>query len=868
MDKLTPAMRQYMRIKQKCGDALLFFRMGDFYEMFFDDAKLASKLLGITLTTRDRDKPAEQRIPMAGVPHHSVDSYVRRLIRAGYKVAVCEQLQDACEAKDLIERDITRIITAGTLTEDSLLEAKEPNYLAALYPEGSLVGLAYAELSTGGFFVEEVRTAELADELLRISPSEVLVPEGVGDTLPRLLREILDRAPSFRSPLVFERENAVRLLHEHFGVSSLDGFGFEDTTSPGLSAAGAVIDYLKETQRVSLPHIRRIQRFARTDFVVLGSGAVRSLELLETSRTRQREGSLLWVLDQTQTPMGARLLREWILAPLKDIPTINRRLSAVEELVENGALRKSLQETLRGIQDLERLGSRLACLRINPRELILLRNSAAALPALKEHLDAASSPLLGELGQTIDPLDDIRELVQKAIQDEPPIALREGGIIREGFNAELDELRAVQRDGKQWLAAYQAKLAQSTRIDSLKIGYNQVFGYYIEVTNPHLSKVPAGFIPAQTLKNAQRYKTPELSEYEAKLMRAAGHSKDLEYKLFLEIRDKVRDALGRLQATAGRVAAVDVLVALAEVAARHRYVRPEVNDSFQIEIVAGRHPALEQILPEPFVPNDVYLNSTDSRILIITGPNMAGKSTYIRQVALITLMAQIGSYVPAESAKIGIVDKVFTRIGAADELARGQSTFMVEMIETANILNNATSRSLIVLDEVGRGTSTFDGLSIAWAVSEYLAQKVGARTLFATHYHQLTELSSTLDCVKNYNVAVKEWQGKLIFLHKIVEGRSDKSYGIQVASLAGVPREVIDRARDVLDALEAQATDSRGRSRLTPNAKRGERFVQLTLFDSAWDALIEKIRTADIDNLTPLQALQLLKELRDEVDRQ
>lgn len=852
-------MRQYKRIKEKCPEAVLFFRMGDFYEMFFEDARLASKVLGIALTSRT------EGIPMAGVPHHAAETYIRRMIKAGYKVAVCDQLQDPSEAKVIVERDITRIITPGTLTEETMLEAKEPNYLAGLCWEGGKVGLAYAELSTGRFTVEEISFQELADELVRISPSELLLPEGAETQLINLLKETLELEPTYRPALDFERDNAERTLCEHFEVSSLEGYGCEGL-SVGLCAGGAVISYLQETQRVALPHIRRIQLFERTRFVQLGANAIRSLELLETLRTRQKEGSLLWTLDRTVTPMGGRLMREWILAPLKDPEAIKERLSAVEELVENPSLRSSLRSKLKQIQDLERLSSRLACQRINPRELLQLRHSIELLPSLLQKLDGTLSPLLAEVKESIDTLEDVGKLIGEGIVEDPPVTVRDGGIIRKGYNPELDQLRSIQHDGKRWLAQYQMELVRSTHIDSLKLGYNKVFGYYIEVPNAHLSRVPSEFIPVQTLKNAQRYTTPELREHEAKFLRASERSKELEYELFQQIREKVKSAIPRLQGTARSISALDVLCAFAEVAVEGKYTRPVVDNSLEIEIKKGRHPCLERTLLEPFVPNDCLLNPRNHLLLVITGPNMVGKSTYIRQVALITLLAQIGSFVPAESARIGVVDKIFTRVGAADELARGQSTFMVEMVEVANILNNATERSLIILDEVGRGTSTFDGLSIAWAVSEYIVQRLKARTLFATHYHQLTELASSFPHLKNFNIAVKEWRGQLIFLHRIVEGGTDKSYGIQVARLAGVPQEVVERSRKILDVLESASVDSYGRPRLVPNAPGETNYIQLTLFDSGWNSIIKKIRDVDINSITPLQALQFLEELKREIE--
>jgi len=862
---LTPMMRQYLAIKKNYPDMLLLFRMGDFYELFYEDAKTAARVLGLTLTSREK---GDRAVPMAGVPHQSVHLYVKRLIRAGFKVALCDQLEDPRQAKGLVARDVTRVITPGTLTEDALLESKDHNYLAAIAPLGELAGLAWVDLSTGRFQAEDCPAQKVLDELTRLRPSEILLPESVyrdpsgpADRLRRETSAMLTCRPDW----AFGRDAALRTLLEHFGVNSLGGFGCDDL-GPAISAAGAALQYLQETQKTALAHIRRLAAVRDEDHIILDRTTQISLELTRAMRDGSRGGSLLEILDRTLTPMGGRMLKDWVVAPLRSPDAIARRLDAVEAFHRDGSLRVEVRRVLDSVYDIERLAARVATERANARDLLALARSLEPLPALKARLAESDSEPLRSISAGLDPVAEARELISRSIAPDPPVPLREGGLIREGYSPELDELRAIQRDGKGWIAAYQAREIQRTGIPSLKVGYNQVFGYYIEVTHTHRHKVPPEYVRKQTLKNAERYTTPDLKEYETRVLTAEERAREMEYDLFVRIRQDLARYTPRLQETARLIAELDCLSALADVAAEYRYVRPEIVATREIIIRNGRHPVLERTISEPFVPNDTHLDGEEVRVAIITGPNMAGKSTYIRQVALITLMAHIGSFVPADSARIGLVDRIFTRVGAADELSRGQSTFMVEMLETANILNNATDRSLIILDEIGRGTSTFDGLSIAWAVAEYIANRCRSRTLFATHYHELTELSALYPCIRNYNVAVKEWHDDIIFLRRIVEGGADKSYGIHVARLAGVPREVIERAKTILANLEAVTLDSENRPRFaaSPDAPHSARSigVQLTIFDSETDFLVEAIRALDLTRLTPLDALEKLAELQ------
>ena len=862
----TPMMKQYLRIKAEHEDAILLFRMGDFYEMFFDDAVTASRVLGLTLTARSKDKG--QEVPLAGVPHHSVDRYIKKLILAGHRVAVCDQLEDPQEAKGVVERGVTRVITAGTLTDDLLPDDRASNYLAAICPRSKLCGVAWVDLTTGRFFVEEIAPDRIRDSLARIDPAECLYPEGFRGRNDRLLAE-LDRETvvTDRPDWVFDLRNAMKTLREHFGVISLDGFGCGDLTA-GASAAGAVVQYLNDTQRTSLGHIDRLERYVDSRHLLIDGTATRNLELVRTMRSGERRDSLLGVLDKTITPMGARLLHEWLLSPLREPADINRRQAGVAELAGDPDLRDEIRALLDRMYDIERIGSKVSTGRANARDLAALLQSARMIPALRRSVEDREPPVLRGLAERLDPLDDVAGLIERAIADEPPTTIQEGGIIRPGYNEELDELRTIQRDAKGWMANYQAEEARRTGIDSLKVGFNKVFGYYLEVTNAHADKVPENYVRKQTLKNAERYFTPELKEYETKVLTSGDRADQLEYDLFVEVRESVAAETGRVLDVGRAVAELDALAGLAQVAVENRYHRPVVDDSHKLLIVDGRHPVLELTLEgESFVPNDVQLDGEEQMMAIVTGPNMAGKSTYIRQVALIVIMAQMGGFVPAKSAEIGAVDRVFARIGASDEIARAQSTFMVEMNETANILNNATDRSLIVLDEVGRGTSTYDGVSIAWAVSEYIHEQIGARTLFATHYHELTTLEAVLPRARNYNVAVREWEDEVIFLRKIIEGGTDKSYGVHVAKLAGIPRSIVDRAKKILAQLESSGLDDQDQPKIAPVKVRAKKpnEMQLALFRSPHEATLDALKTLDIDSMSPLEALMKLKSLRQEI---
>lgn len=865
----TPMMQQYEDAKAACGDALLLFRMGDFYELFHEDAKTAAQVLGLTLTSRDK---GENPIPMAGFPFHQLDSYLGKLIKAGYRAAVCEQVEDPKKAQGLVKREVTRVVTPGTLTDDALLDPRESNYLAAVaLPSGKTaasseqIGIAWAEFSTGRFHAAVLRAEELADYLARIQPSECLVAEGCADELADRLPDLLvTRRPDW----AFGFDDAMAALTRHFDTAGLDGFGFTDQDRQAIRAAGAVLDYLSETQKSSLDHIDRLIPYRTGTAVEVDEATRRSLELTRTIRAGSRDGSLLAVMDRTVTPMGSRMMGEWLASPLTGAQAINARLDAVEELCQETQLRSQVREHLRGVYDLERLLGRVTTGRASPRDLSFIGRTLGNLPQLKAVLTARNSSLLVRLESELDLCPEIRAKLEASLVSDCPLTSRDGGFVRDGFNQELDRLRELAVGGKQWIAQYQVRAIEQSGIPSLKVGFNKVFGYYIEVTNAHRDKVPENFIRKQTLKNAERYITPELKEYEEQVLSADEKAKELEYELFLELRDLVAAAARRLRATAAVLAEIDVLIALAELARLRGYCRPQVVEEPMLSIVDGRHPVLDIIEPDgTFVPNDTHADADAGMILLITGPNMAGKSTYIRQVALLTLMAQMGSFVPAVKATIGIADRIFARVGASDELSRGQSTFMVEMTETARILNNATCHSLVILDEIGRGTSTYDGVSLAWAIIEHIHDRIGCRTLFATHYHELTDLASSLPAVKNLNVAVKEWQDSIAFLHKIVDGAADKSYGIHVARLAGVPPEVNERAKQILAQLEAEHLGSDGRPKATTRRKsRRGGDIQLTLFGPPEHPLLDEIRKMDVESLTPLAALQQLANWQDQLE--
>ncbi|HEV3021314.1 MAG TPA: DNA mismatch repair protein MutS [Pirellulales bacterium] len=856
----TPMMQQYEDAKAACPDAILLFRMGDFYEMFHDDAKLAARVLNLALTSRDK---GENPIPMAGFPHHQLDSYLAKLIAAGLRAAICEQVEDPKLAKGLVKREVTRVVTPGTVTDDALLDPLESNFLAAIVP-GTIVGLAWVDLSTGRFLAAQVAPARLADELARIAPVECLLAEGAELPPARLGEQVVvTRRPDW----VFSHNFAREALAKHFGTQTLEGFGFDAVDVPAIRAAGAILDYLTETQKTSLGHIDKLIAYRPGHALEIDEATRRSLEITRTLREGRRDGSLLDVLARTVTAMGSRLLADWVANPLTATAAIDERLDAVAELVAHPRLTAELRDELRKVYDVERLLARVTTGRASPRDLNHLARTLRALPVFKAKLTARTSALLTRLEIELDLCPDIRGRLDAALEDECPLVSREGGFIRPGFSAELDALRELTTGGKQWIAHYQADEAQRTGIPSLKVGFNSVFGYYLEITNTHRDKVPARYIRKQTVKNAERYITPELKEHEEKVLTAEEKAKDLEHELFLELRDLVAAGARRLRSTAGALAQADVLAALADLARDRGYCRPKLVDEPLVRIEGGRHPVLDKRMAAgAFVPNDVTAGPDEGLMLLITGPNMAGKSTYIRQVALIQLMAQMGSFVPARAATLGVADRIFARVGASDELARGQSTFMVEMTETARILNTATPRSLVILDEIGRGTSTYDGVSLAWAVVEYLHDHVGCRTLFATHYHELTDLANSLSGVKNLNVAVREWQDDVVFLHQIVDGAADKSYGIHVARLAGVPREVLERAKQILSRLEQDHLDEGGRPKLgRRRIARPGGDLQLTLFAAAEHPLLDKLRKADIDGLTPLAALALVKQWQDEL---
>ncbi len=816
-------MRQYLEIKDRLGDAIVFFRMGDFYEMFFEDAVTASKVLGIALTARDRAK----EIPMCGFPFHAASGYIKKLIREGHRVAVCEQVEDAGAAKGLVRREVTRVITPGTAIEDELLEPGENNYIAALARAGTgggVYGFSYMDLSTGEFMVTEFTDpASVRDEIMRLRPIEALAPsppDGVEDAgAPASLISSPGVAIKKISTLD-EREFSPRLnarrLSEHFGTTGLEGFGCGGLTA-GIGAAGALLHYIKETQLSNLPHIRKLSPYETGEFMIMDYSTARNLEIVENTRTGRRSGTLIEVMDRTATAMGARLLKTWMLRPLKDLEQIKLRHGAVDELIMEPGVRAEAGALLKGVYDLQRLSSRLSMGTASPRDLAALRDSLEKVSRLKEVLSPLGSKLLADICSGLDPVDEASDLVGRAIADSPPLNTRDGGVIRTGYNGELDSLRETGAGGKDWIAALERDERKKTGINTLKVGYNKVFGYYIEVTRANLGSVPEGYIRKQTLVNAERFITEDLKRWEERILRAEERAKALEAELYREVLEALRPLEPRIRETARLAAALDVLLSFALTAIRYDYTRPVMNDGSALNIEDGRHPVVEAAMNAgDFVANDLRLDSSEDAVIILTGPNMAGKSTYLRQNALIVFLAQTGSFVPARRAEIGLVDRIFTRVGAWDDLSRGQSTFMVEMTETANILNNATPRSLVILDEIGRGTSTFDGLSIAWAVVEYLHDHFGQppRTLFATHYHELTELSLTKERVKNYNMAVKEWEGRILFLRKVLPGQSSSSYGIHVASLAGLPEEVLRRAGEILRNLERGELTERGMPRL------------------------------------------------------
>ena len=858
--EMTPMRRQYFDIKERNQDCILFFRLGDFYEMFDDDAKLAAKELDLTLTSRDRNKPEEEQTPMCGVPYHSVDSYIARLVQKGYKVAICEQMEDPALAKGIVQRDVTRIITPGTVTESCMLEESRNNYIACMYGEETQLGVAFCDVSTGAFYVTLCADgAAAASELGRFSPTEVIrygkaaYCDVLNDALQHRLRCCLDEG----KPEQFQMEPAAALLQRHFG-KSLAELGIVSLPEC-VMAAGSLLQLLITLQKNELTHIRDFQYYTTGKFMELDLDARRNLELTQTLRSKDKKGTLLWVLDRTHTPMGGRLLCSWLEKPLLDVSEIISRQNAVEELVNDTVFRGELENALKYVTDLERVMTRIVTGTVNCRDLQSLANGLRALPDIKCHLQQVKSPLLKKLEEAIDPLTDCADLIDNTIADNPPLTVKEGGIIRKGANAEVDQLRDIMDGGAGIMAAIEASEREKTGIRTLRVNYNRVFGYYIEVSKSFINQVPDHYIRRQTLTNNERYITPELKELEEQVLTAKERCTALEYQLFSQLREHLVAQAIRVQTSAAAVGMVDTLCALATVAVKNNYCRPEVTLDSAISITDGRHPVVEKVLKDSlFVPNDTELDSSENLVSIITGPNMAGKSTYMRQVAHIVLLAQIGSFVPAKRARIGIVDRIFTRIGASDDLASGQSTFRVEMTEMASILKHATSKSLLILDEIGRGTSTYDGMAIARAVLEYAAnpKQLGAKTLFATHYHELSVIEDQLPGIKNYNIAVKKRGEKMIFLRKIVRGATDDSFGVEVAKLAGLPSAVINRAREILQELE---TEGKPQVKTVQNVEEDDQVSMLDLRSQQVCAALESI---SVETLTPIEAMNELYKLK------
>ncbi len=862
---LTPAMRQYVNIKESHQDCILFFRMGDFYEMFFEDAITASRVLEITLTSRNKGK--ENSIPLCGFPYHAASTYITKLVENGYKVAICEQMEDPKEAKGVVKREVVRIVTPGLVVDSDSLTAKENNFLAALSVSGSTFGLAFTDISTGEFWVTESDDREyFLNEIAGLDIREIIISEELKGKafLKTFLQEVIDCRINYFPSDYFNFDEAIDLLKENFNDDVMQKIDFTGHSAM-TSATGAALRYVKETQKERLDHINDVKWYNADNYLVLDNSAKRNLELFGTIQENRKEGSLIHVLDVTSTAMGGRRLRWWLNYPLVTPNKIRERLAAVSEIKEHHLLRRNLHNLLSSVYDLERLGSRISMGIANGRDLIALKNSLMAIPEIKEVISEMETPLVVSVYTGLDELPHMVNLIEEAIVDDPPMTIREGNVIKEGYDSELDELISVSTDGKKWIASLEAKERKKTGINALKVGFNNVFGYYIEVTKANTDLVPDDYIRKQTLVNAERYINQELKGYEYTVLHAEDKRKDREYSLFVEIRERLGKEIKKIQKTASLLADLDALVSLAEVAERYNYCCPKIDEEDRIEIKESRHPVVEGMgLHDGFVPNDILLDCNNNRFLIITGPNMAGKSTYIRQVALVVLMAQMGSFVPASEARIGIVDRIFTRVGAADSLARGQSTFMVEMNEVANILNNATSKSLILLDEVGRGTSTFDGLSIAWAVAEHIHDHkiLGARTLFATHYHELTDMAHANEGVKNYSIAVKEWGDRIIFLRNIVKGGTNRSYGIQVARLAGVPEGVIVRAKEILENLEKGELDEVGMPKIARGKKPDikEKTGQLNLFLDDEDHIISELKGVDVSNMTPLEAMNKINQ--------
>ena len=867
--KLTPAMKQFSRFKQKYPDCILFFRMGDFYETFYEDAKTCSRVCGLTLTSRSK---GSNPIPLAGVPYHAVDGYLKKMIQAGYRVAVCEQVEDPKTAKGVVKRDVVRVVTPGTLTDDILLDAKEDNFLCAVgLGTKHRAAISWVDISTGHFFVQDLPEEKLLDELLRLSPAECLLPDRRGELFEAETRKLATDVEQLTRSIVTERPawyfdpyQARQRLLKHFGTATLEGFGISDGADGLIPPAGAIIEYLNETQKTTLGHIQSLKKINRKKFLQIDPATLRSLEVLRTIRTETQKGSLLECLDETLTGMGARKFKNWLCMPLCDLSSIELRQDAVQELKETDTKQAEIRKLLAAVSDPERIAARISTFRATPRDLVALAVTLRRIPKLREVLEQFSSDLLVQLAGRCDSMDELADLLEAAIEPQCPSHLRDGGVIRAGFSEELDRLRSISKDGQSWLRNYQKQQIERTGLGNLRIGFNKVFGYYIEVSRSVADKVPADYVRKQTIKNAERYITDELKEYETQALSADEKALELEQQLFEEVRRQSAQYVSRLQALADTIAQCDCLTALAYLANRRGYIRPKMTDSGQLLINEGKHPVVAEMLGPEFVPNDIELGEKAGDVILVTGPNMSGKSTYIRQVALLVLMAQTGSFIPAKDATIGLVDRIFTRVGASDELVRGQSTFMVEMTETANIINNATEKSLVILDEVGRGTSTYDGLSLAWAITEHIATKIKCRTLFATHYHELTELAELFTNIKNCNVAVREWMDEVVFLHKILPGGTDKSYGIHVAKLAGVPKSILERSKEILEELEStfqkEATGEHLSRHKTKEPDKDSLFVQ------KHKSVLEKLASTDVNNLTPIEAINLLNEIKTEID--
>jgi DNA mismatch repair protein MutS len=863
----TPLMTQYYKIKQAHPDTILLFRVGDFFETFEEDAKIAAKVLGIVLTKRANG--AAEDVPLAGFPHHAIDAYLPKLVRAGYRVAVCEQMENPKFAKGIVKRDVIEVITPGVAFSEKLLDHKKNNYLMSISIKEALAGISFCDISTGEFFTYEIEQDSIAQQIESVSPSEILIQKRDKDKLIPLIQKINSTIRVTKiDDWIFNYEYAKELLLMQFKTVNLKGFGIQDFEA-GIISSGVILSYLQETQKANLSHLNKISAYNPSDFMILDYSTKKNLEIIFSMAEGGREGSLISILDKTETAMGGRLLKKWISAPLRKAKPIQKRQESIEGLFRNKTLRKNLLEEIKGIGDLERLISKVCTARANPREIINIKTSLKKIPSIKNLLMESEAKTLLQIAGNLLPLQSLTEKIENAVVDSPPLSITEGGIIKGGFSAELDELRDVSLHSKDWIANLQKTERERTRIQTLKVNYNKVFGYYIEISNAHKDKIPENYIRKQTLVNSERYITPELKTYEDKILHAEEKIYELESQLFNEIRAMIADEAEAVQQNAQLIGMLDCFISLAECAEQFLYVKPEINEGDELDIIEGRHPVVERILPpgERFTPNDCRMNLSSDQIIILTGPNMAGKSVYLRQIGLIVLLAQIGSFVPAKEAKIGLVDRIFTRVGASDNITAGESTFLVEMQEAANILNNATSKSLILLDEIGRGTSTFDGISIAWAITEYLHENpaVAAKTLFATHYHELNEMSSIFPRIKNYKVEVREYDDKVVFLHKVNSGGADHSYGIQVAQMAGLPKFITSRAKEVLQNLESKE--------LTPYEIKKEKLRklkpdfanQISLFEFKDDEIRKEINEMEINNLTPLDALNKLSELKKKV---